>query len=169
MYAFIIAVLVRVFVIDAFSVNGDSMSPTVNNKEYVIINRMAYLFGQPERGDIVVTQPRNSYMKIIKRIAGIPGDRLEISNNVVFIKKDRNDIGMIVESIDFSEMNSYMKQNTDLEDAKVYTVDPYEYFVMGDNRSVSIDSRRLGSTDAWSIKGKAFAKFTYKPFKYSNL
>lgn len=159
----------RVFVIDAFSVNGDSMSPTINNKEYVIINRMAYLFGQPQRGDIIVTQPRNSYMKIIKRIAGVPGDRLEISSGVVIIKKDRDDAGKIVESIDFSEMNSYMKQNGDLLDTKVYTVDPYEYFVMGDNRAVSIDSRRLGSTDAWSIKGKVFAKFTYKPFKYSNL
>ncbi len=169
MYAFIIAVLVRVFVIDAFSVNGDSMAPTIKDKEYVIINRMAYLFGQPERGDIVVTQPRNSYMKIIKRIAGVPGDRLEISDGVVVIKKNRDDSGQIVKSIDFSEMDSYMKQNTDLVDPKVYTVDPYEYFVMGDNRSVSIDSRRLGSTDAWSIKGKVFAKFTYKPFKYSNL
>lgn len=169
LYAFIIAVVIRVFVIDAFSVSGDSMSPTINDKEYVIISRVAYLFKQPERGDIIVTQPRDSYKKIIKRIAGIPGDRLEIFGTNVVIKKDRDDVGKIVESIDFSEMNSYMKQNGGQEDVKVSTVDPYEYFVLGDNRAVSIDSRRLGSTDAWSIKGKVIAKFTYKPFKYINL
>ena len=169
LYAFIIAVVIRVFVVDAFSVSGDSMSPTINDKEYVIINRTAYLFGQPKRGDIIVTQPRNSYKKIIKRIAGIPGDRLELFGTNVVIKKDRDDMGKIVESTDFSEMNSYMKQNIGQEDTKVFTVDPYEYFVLGDNRAVSIDSRRLGGIDAWSVKGKVVAKFTYKPFKYSNL
>lgn len=168
-YAFMIAVVVRAFFVDSFSVSGDSMAPTINNGEYVIINRLAYLFGQPKRGDIIVTQPRGSYKKIIKRIAGIPGDRLEISGTTLVIKKDRNDVGQVVESIDFSDLKGYVKQNSEQNNPTVFTVDPYEYFVMGDNRAVSIDSRRLGATDAWDIKGKVFAKFTYKPFKYINL
>jgi signal peptidase I len=169
LYAFIIAVVIRVFIVDVFSVNGDSMSPTINTGEYVIINRLAYLMGQPQRGDIIVTEPRGTYFKIVKRIAGVPGDRLEMSGTTLVIKKNREDAGQVVESVDFSLMKGYVKQNDAETDVKVFTVDPYEYFVLGDNRAVSIDSRKLGGTDAWSIKGKVFGKFSIKSFKYTNL
>ena len=170
LYAFLIALFIRVFIVDIFSVNGDSMSPTIVNGEYVIVNRVAYLFNTPKRGDIVVSKTREEGIKVVKRIMGLPEDRLEVfgKNGQVVAKKDRRDVGEIV-----AGTGALVTRDTDslLDDSSknTFRVDPYEYFVLGDDREVSIDSRRFGAIDAWDIKGKVIFKFNLKTFSLSKL
>ncbi|MBI1974264.1 MAG: signal peptidase I [Candidatus Zambryskibacteria bacterium] len=128
--AFILTIFIRVFVFEGFIVVGDSMEPTISSGDYVFINKLAFTFSKPERGDIVVTTSRDSKQKIIKRIAGMPEDEFSI--------------GTISTNID-----------------------PMEYFVLGDNLDVSIDSRKLGMIDSWDIKGKVFARFRFSELKFS--
>lgn len=145
----VIVAIVRVLFVDTFTVKGDSMSPTINNGDYVVINRLAYAFSEPKRGDIVVVRPRDSMMKILKRVIGLPGERVVFDRNKIIVKKDRNDEGKILQEI-------YLTGDTTKYNSESFydVIDPYEYFVLGDNRDVSIDSRRLGPIDKWSVKGK---------------
>ena len=130
--AFVCALLLRLFVLEGFVVKGDSMAPTILSGDYVFINRLAYVRTEPTQGDIVVVTPREQNYRIIKRIADVPGQYVEM-------------------------------------DGKKYKLDPQEYFVLGDNSDISIDSRELGFVDKWHIKGKVFAIFRLKSFKYIGL
>jgi len=149
LYVLLVAIIARVFFIDTFSVKGDSMSQTINDGDYVIINRLAYSFSEPKRGDIVVVRPRDSSKKILKRIIGLPGERIVFEKDKIVIKEDRDDSGKILKE-------EYIKGNSTKNNGEAFyeAIDPLEYFVLGDNRDVSIDSRQLGQVDKWSIKGK---------------
>ncbi len=144
-----IAIVVRGLIMDSFSVKGDSMFPAIKDGDYIVINRLAYLFSEPKRGDIIVVRPRDSFSKIIKRVIGLPGDWVVFDGDKIIIKEERSNSGEILQEI-------YLNGDTTKDNAETFseTVDPYEYYVLGDNRDVSIDSRRLGAVDRWSIKGK---------------
>lgn len=133
--AFVIAAILRVFVVEAFIVIGDSMSPTIRNGEYVFINRMAYVFSAPERGDIVIAKTRGGD-KVIKRVAGLPGDRHLTADGRGGATTTRTNI------------------------------DPKEYFLLGDNAELSIDSREVGPVDHWDIKGRVIGTFDIKTFRF---
>jgi signal peptidase I len=157
-----------------FKVDGLSMSPTLEDGEYLIVNKLAYaevdmdrlgnfvpfveagddptreVFGGPERGDIVVLQdPRDEDTDLIKRIIGLPGETLEIVDGEVYIN-------------DFKLEEPYIKQEWNGDKEKILIPDGY-YFVMGDNRSNSHDSRSddLGLISKDLIIGKA--ALTYWP------
>jgi len=151
--AVIMAFLLRTFVVDGFIVSGDSMSPSILEDDYIFIDRISYLFSEPKRGDIVVVQPRSSSAKIIKRVIGLPGERISVSDidGNLHLKSDRRDAGIVLveDYLNFP----YMTPNVGISEIKL---DPKEYFVLGDNRFISIDSRELGPVDRWDIKGKVF-------------
>ncbi len=130
--AFVSALLLRVFVFEGFIVRGDSMSPAILSGDYVFINKLSYMNREPARGDIVVATPREFKYKVIKRVAGLPGEYVEM-------------------------------------DGRSFKLDPQEYFTLGDNSDVSIDSRELGFFDKWQIKGKVFGILRLKSFKYISL
>ena len=158
--AFICTLLIRVFVIEGFIVSGDSMMPTIDSGDYVFINKLAYWGREPSRGDIVVAIPRTYPNKVIKRIIALPGERFHIENNKVVISGDRTDPGVILTEI-YLESSTTPAVGTTL-----IQLDPEEYFALGDNRQVSIDSRELGPLDKWDIKGKVIGKIDFKNFKY---
>ncbi|MDO8589657.1 MAG: signal peptidase I [bacterium] len=161
--AFALALLVRLFALEGFIVNGDSMSPTILSGDYVFINKLAYLYKDPKRGDIVVAIPRGESFKVIKRIIVLPGERFSIEEDQVVIRTNRLDPGITLEEdylIDDLELLIGVTQSK---------LDPEEYFILGDNRDVSIDSRELGFIDRWHIKGRAFGIFRLKSFKYIGL
>lgn len=161
--AFISALLLRLFVLEGFVVRGDSMSPTVLSGDYVFINKLAYLNKEPARGDIVVSVPRGQSFKVIKRIVVLPGERFSIEGGQVVIRTQRTDEGKVLEE-------NYLRD--DIESPEGITqlkLDPQEYFVLGDNSTVSIDSRELGFLDKWHIKGKVFGIFRLSSFKYISL
>lgn len=160
--AFICTLFIRVFVIEGFIVSGDSMVPTINSGDYVFINKLAYWGREPVREDIVVAIPRTYPNKVIKRIIGLPGERFHIENNRVVISDSRTDPGVVLTEI-------YLQSSTTPAiGTTLIQLDPEEYFALGDNRQVSIDSRELGPLDKWDIKGKVIGIFDFKSFKYTS-
>ena len=158
--SFLVVLVLKTFVIEGLIVNGDSMSPTIESGDYVFINKLSYVWSIPKRGDIVVVKPRVDVGNIIKRIIGMPGERLEVIDNKVTVREGRND-----EPIPLAE--SYLNGvTTNAVGTTNIQIDPFQYFVLGDNRQVSIDSRELGPVDIYSIKGKPFLIINLKTMKF---
>jgi signal peptidase I len=158
--SFIAVALIRLFVFEAFFVQGESMSPTIESGEFVLVNKLAYVWGEPERGDIIVAVPRVYPGRVVKRVIGLPGEWFSIENEKVVIKNSRTE-----ESVNLDEV--YLKFPDTPEVGKTKTnIDPQEYFALGDNRKMSVDSRELGLIDHWDIKGKVFGAINIKSFKY---
>lgn len=157
---FIAVMLIRQFVFEGFFVSGDSMAPTILSGDFVLVNKMAYYGSEPKRADIVVAIPRVYPGKVVKRIIGLPGEWFMIENNRVVIKNSRNEKSVNLDEsyIEFPDTPAVGKTRTN--------IDPYEYFALGDNRKVSIDSRELGMLDLGSIKGKVFGVISFKRAKY---
>lgn len=149
---FISAVLVRIFVLDSFIVQGDSMAPTILPGDYVFINKIAYRLKEPQHGDIVVAHPKAipSGAYIIKRVIALPGEIIDIAKDAITIKSSRENPGTILKEPYIASLG------TPEIGINRINIDPYEYFVLGDNRYASIDSRELGSINSWDIKGKVF-------------
>lgn len=140
-----------VFLYQPVKVEGTSMMPTLDDQERVFINKFVYRVESIERGDVVVFRyPRDVSKSYIKRIVAGPGDRVRIEDGVVFV-------------------NSYRLREPyvpgEYEDVRSYpeiVVPPHSYFVLGDHRNLSNDSRDFGPVDADYIYGKAV--FGYWPF-----
>ncbi|MGE4213243.1 MAG: signal peptidase I [Anaerotignaceae bacterium] len=151
-----IALIVRNFVLGTNLVKGISMEPTFEHNDYVILNKLNYRFSEPKRGDIVVcsydkgTQEEN----IIKRVIGTPGDVIDIETG------DEYQYIVLVngEAIDESYLGENMEQKGDTE--YPYTVPQGCYFVMGDNRNSSNDSRSklIGAIPKANIEGKVIIR-----------
>ena len=130
-----------------YRIDGDSMEPTMHNREYVIINKVSYKIGQPQRGDIIVFEyPRSPDRDFIKRIIGLPGDTVDIRNGAVFVN------GAKLTEVYIADAPLY---------SSTWTVEPAQYFVLGDNRNNSSDSHSWGLLPAENIIGKAWV--TYWP------
>lgn len=129
-------VLVRSFIVTPVKVKGPSMMPTLKEKDVLILNKLKKNY---KRGDIVVIKKLGKTDEIIKRIIGIPGDTVEIEKGVVYINTKKLD----------EPYKKGMTGNLDLIKLK-----ENEYFVLGDNRGVSMDSRLIGPITKKEIKGK---------------
>ncbi len=144
----VIVVPIRAYVAQPFVVNGNSMSPTFENGQYLIIDELSYHFREPARGEVVVFRyPKNPKTFFIKRLIGLPGETVTIKDNKVTIKNGEQNI-----EID----DSYIKEQT-LADHTT-TLGAGEYFVMGDNRDQSYDSRFWGAVPEKLLKGKVFVR-----------
>lgn len=148
--ALLIVVPVRMFIAQPFIVSGASMEDTFHTGEYLIIDQVTYRLQDPKRGDIIVFHyPQDPSKFFIKRIIGIPGDTIDIQGNIVTItSKDGTDM-----ALDEPYIKS-MAENTTLHE----TLGDREYFVMGDNRDASSDSRVWGVLQKEKIVGKAFVR-----------
>ncbi len=148
--ALAIVIPFRLYVAQPFIVSGASMSPTFETGQYLIVDELTYRLGEPKRGDVVILKkPREEAEFLIKRIVGLPSETVEINGGVITIKNKENENGFVV-------MEPYVK-NTRVENFKVI-IDPNEYFVMGDNRPVSLDSRFIGTIPRDHIVGRAILR-----------
>lgn len=155
----VLAVLARVFIVDSFIVQGDSMAPTILSGDYIFINKYAYRFNSPKREDIIVVKPQAlNGVNIIKRIIGMPGEIIDISKNKVQVKTSRDAGATVIDEPYIESMG------TPEIGISTINMDPEEYFVMGDNRYASVDSREIGSVNQWDIKGKVVVLFRLKGF-----
>jgi len=139
-----------IFLYQPVKVEGTSMMPTLQDQERVFINKFVYKLEPIARGDVIVFRyPRDPAKSYIKRVAGVPGDRVRIEDGVVFVNGRRLNEPYVPEQYDDSR--SYPQT----------VVPPHCYFVLGDHRNLSNDSRDFGPVDEDFIYGKAV--FGYWP------
>ena len=174
--AFGLALLIKTFLIQAFFIPSESMVPTLQINDRVLVNKLVYRFRDPRRGEIIVfvaerdSEPPKSFLRkvadtiteglgakqppekdFIKRVIGLPGDIIQMRDGVVTITtKDKKTLTL---------EEPYLAKEKDTNPYGPFTVPPDSYFVMGDNRPNSSDSRfRLGPIKRSDIVGKAFVK-----------
>lgn len=157
-FAFItllIVIPIRMFIAQPFIVNGESMLPTFENGDYLIIDEISYLKNEPKRGEVIVFHfPTDESRYLIKRIIGLPGETIQLQGDSVSITKVD---GEVVE-LDETYTNNGASYGT-------WTLDEEEYFVMGDNRGASSDSRSWGPLAKKEIVGKTLVRL----FPISNI
>ncbi|MDO8600182.1 MAG: signal peptidase I [bacterium] len=148
-----VALPIRYFIAQPFIVNGASMDPTFEDGQYLIIDEASYYFFRaPERGEVVVFRyPLQPKQFFIKRVIGLPNERVEIRNGEVWIKNDEQPNGFVLPEPYLPEG---LRTNGDTE----VKLSDKEYFVMGDNREFSSDSRRWGTLDRRFITGRALIR-----------
>src|SRR5687768_13169611 len=159
--AVIIIIPIRYFVFQPFIVSGSSMEPNFYNGEYLVIDEISYRFGDPQRGQVVVLHPPTSQSKdfYIKRIIGLPGEKIEIDNGKITIFNQAHPDGVVLEEDYLPNQNlSYPHDTSVVGGRKILTLKSDEYFVMGDNRLASSDSRDWGPLPRSEIIGKVFVR-----------
>jgi len=139
----------RMFVAQPFIVQGASMEPTFNGFDYLIVDELSYSLREPERGEVVIFEyPKKKDVYFIKRIIGLPGETVKIvGEKVSIVTKDGKEV-KIDEPYIGNRLSNYV--NTTLKDG--------EYFVMGDNRAASYDSRYWGPVTKEEMKGRAYLR-----------
>ena len=156
--AALIVLPIRYFLFQPFIVKGESMVPNFHSGDYLIVDEISYRIKSPKRGDVVVLKfPLDPSQRFIKRIVGLPGETIQIKNGKVTILNGQESFVLdekkyLVESlITDGEVNLALTEN--------------RYFVMGDNRQFSYDSRKWGELPKEDIVGKAF----FRVFPISNM
>lgn len=145
--AALIVVPIRYFLFQPFFVKGQSMNPNFENGDYLIVDEITYRFRSPQRGEVIVFKyPQNSSQRFIKRIIGLPGETIEIEGGQITVYKDGQP-----QILD--ESNYLPSVAATFGDIKL-ALDKDEYFVLGDNRDFSFDSRRFGSLPQNKIIGR---------------
>jgi signal peptidase I len=151
---FVIAFAIRYFLIQPFVVEGSSMMPNFIDTEYLLAEKLTYSLYQPNRGDVVIFKyPKNPSVNFIKRVIGLPGETVTIENNTIKIINNDHPNGFMLDE------SAYLPSGTQtITGEKIYsiTLRDKEYFVMGDNREHSSDSREWGVLPKTNIIGRAW-------------
>ena len=150
--ALLIVIPIRFYVAQPFVVRGASMEPTFLGGEYLIVDQLSYKFDDPDRGDVIILRyPRDESVFFIKRIIGLPGETVEISGNNVIIQRGSNVSSLLLDE-------KYIESTRLQDEYGVYTLGEDEYFVMGDNRKESSDSRTWGVLERDNVIGRAYLR-----------
>ncbi len=158
--ALIIVIPIRMFVAQPFIVSGASMENTFESGQYLIVDQVSYKLRQPNRGDVVIFRyPKDPSKFFIKRVIGLPGDTVTIAGNVVTISNESTPGGFVLDEPYIKSMINGTNMTETLGDR--------EYFVMGDNRDQSSDSRIWGVLQEERIVGRAYLRlFPPQTFDY---
>ena len=149
--AIIIVVPIRMFIAQPFIVSGASMNTTFENGQYLIVDQLSYYLHAPDRGDVVIFRyPRDPSKFFIKRVIGLPGDTITIEEANVTITNEANPDGFLLNE-------PYVKSMEETA-PRTEVMGPREYFVMGDNRDQSSDSRVWGVLQEERIIGRAWLR-----------
>lgn len=150
--AILIVVPIRFYVAQPFVVSGASMDSTFESGHYLIIDQISYRLNKPERGEVVVFRfPDDTKKFFIKRVIGLPGETIVSQTGVITIKNIENPDGFVLEE-------PYVLDRNQLRDSYSITLAPDEYFVLGDNRRGSSDSRVWGPLKKNLLVGRAFLR-----------
>ncbi len=154
-----IVIPVRVFLANPFKVQGASMEPNYFDKEYLIIDELSYRLHTPIRGEVIVFRPPTDPTKFfIKRVIGLPGDTVELMNGVVKIYNTDHPNGWVLDESSYLDLSDLSEDERASMSMRPLTLGEDEYFVMGDNRRASYDSRFFGAIQEGSIVGRAFVR-----------
>lgn len=151
--AVVLALFIRTFVVQAFKIPSGSMVPTLLIGDHILVNKFLYRFANLTRDDIIVFKyPQDKTRDFIKRVIGLPGDTVEVRKKMVYINGKP-----LQENFTMHEDSALLPRLTSPRDYfGPAVIPPNHYFVMGDNRDNSQDSRFWGFLKADEIKGKAF-------------
>ena len=151
--ALVIVIPVRYFLFQPFLVNGQSMEPNFENGDYLIVDEISYRFHDPQRGDVIVFgYPGNPSTRLIKRVIGLPGETVEIKEGKVTIIKENTEV------LDESQ---YLPEGLETQPGvkgDKFSIPEDEFFVLGDNRTVSLDSRWWGLLPRQNIIGRVYLR-----------
>jgi signal peptidase I len=148
----IVIVGIRSFVMQPFFVSGKSMEPNFHDGDYLIIDEFSYRFNEPKRGDVIIFHyPNNPKEFYIKRIVCLPGEKIEIMDNIITIYNAENLSG-------FKLDEAYISSETQTIGNYVKELKNDEYYVLGDNRTASADSRVWGVLEEHFIVGRAWIR-----------
>lgn len=140
-------VLIRYFLFKPFYVKGQSMEPNFFEKDYLIIDEITYRFREPVRGEVIVFQAPGIEDHYLKRVIGLPGERVKVEGEKIIVYNDEHPQGMVIEE-------KYLDEQT--TGSITITLQENEYFVLGDNRNASYDSRRFGAIKESTITGRVW-------------
>ena len=147
-----IIIPIRYYLVQPFFVKGASMEENFHDGDYLLIDELSYLLGEPHRGDVVVFRyPENPSQFYIKRIIGLPGETIEVKSEQIKIYNTEFKAGFVLKEYYLSENQETFGNNT-------VKLEGDQYFVMGDNRLQSSDSRRWGPVPRKFLIGKAFLR-----------
>jgi signal peptidase I len=151
-----VLVMIYLFLVSPQEISGASMEPNFHNGEYILTNKILYKFREPIRGDIVIFKsPRNKEIDYIKRIIGLPGDIVSLRQGIIHVNEQPIQEPYLAPGVT-SFGGNYLSEGQEI------IVPPGTYFVLGDNRPHSSDSREFGPIPLEDIIGVAF--FRYFPF-----
>jgi signal peptidase I len=158
-----VILLVFIFVGQLLQINGDSMYPTFKNNEQLVLEKLSIKFSSPKRGEIVIFRnPKTPDVLVIKRVIGLPGETFELSNGAVYINGDALDEPYLAKDIKTTTGRTF-------EEGQVYTIPQDSYVVLGDNRTMSTDSREWGFLNSSFIVGRVlFVYYPLKNFRFGN-
>lgn len=158
--ALLIVVPFRVFIAQPFIVSGASMSPTFESGEYLIVDQLSYRLEDPKRGDVVIFRfPQDPSKFFIKRIIGLPEETVEIRGASIVVKNGSG--------VEMALEEPYVETGNKRDDFITVILSEGEYFVLGDNRKASSDSRAWGPVEDSLIVGRAFLRlFPIQTFEY---
>lgn len=146
----VLVLLIKTFIVAPIRVNGDSMLDTLENKDIMILNKLNYRFNKIKRFDIVVIKYNNE--RLIKRVIGLPGEKIEYKNNALYVNGEK-----VVEDFNHKKTSDF-----NIKELGSSKVPDDMYFVLGDNRVNSLDSRVIGFIPKNNIEGKT--SLTIFPF-----
>ncbi len=156
--AVIIVLPIRYFIFQPFIVKGESMVPNLQSGDYLIVDQISYRIGSPQRGDVIVLKyPLDASQRYIKRIIGLPGETVEIKNGEIIISENTKNFILSEKKYLPNLLNTDGNLSTTLLDN--------QYFVLGDNRQFSYDSRMWGILPKKDIVGRAI----FRVFPISNM
>lgn len=146
LFTLLIYILIRTFLFENYRVVGHSMDPTLEDGQFLVVNKLGYRLHEPQRGDIVVFRdPRDPERKLIKRVIGLPYEVVEIQQGQIFINERPLDESYI------ENLGRYSAPPTPLPEG--------QYYVLGDNRNNSSDSHNWGTLPRDNIVGKAWLSY----------
>jgi len=151
--AMVIIVPIRYFLVQPFFVRGASMDPTFADGEYLVIDQLSYRFREPSRGEVIVFRyPERPSQFFIKRIIGLPGEKLVVEEGQVKVFNQQYPEGVILDESEY--LTSTIRTGGDLETQ----LGDDDYFVLGDNRPASSDSRAWGTLPRDLMIGRAWIR-----------
>lgn len=158
--ALVIILPIRYFIFQPFIVSGSSMEPNFENGQYLIIDELSYRLHTPQRGDVMVLKyPKDPKQYFIKRVIGLPGEKVEVDNGHVTIFNSEHPDGMVMNEPYLPSQGISFPHNTSIVGGKhIITLSSDEYFMMGDNRLASSDSRDWGPLPKEDIVGKVLVR-----------
>ena len=160
LFALVIIVSIRYFIFQPFIVSGSSMEPNFSNNQYLVVDEISYHLGSPQRGDVVVLHyPKDESQFFIKRVIGLPGEKVEIDNGKVTIINAEHPQGFVLDETYLpSQGLTYPHDPSIVGGQNILTLGSDEYFMLGDNRLASSDSRDWGVLKRSEMVGKVFLR-----------